>query len=156
MLDPTTALASVATALGLLERIATLVKSVGDTKNKEALAELQEKLIQATGKIANLTSALAGFTAENYELVQEVQKIKDALKSAQDELKARPDRKFVDGVLWYRGDDQPYCGQCRGKFDRDIPVVRQFRGYKCSTCPSSWVTPQPPPDFGIAPKNYES
>lgn len=154
MIDPATALAGVTAALTILEKVAKLAESVGDAKNKSAILEIQAKLGEAQGKIAQIMATLTEQVAENYRLQTELNKAKDELKAVQQKASARADAQNHNGVRWIRGRAEPYCAICFGKTDRDIPLVRFGEVQSCRPCGVSWSRPQPPPDFGIEQISY--
>jgi len=148
MVDPATAMAGISAALALMDQVVKLAGSVGDTKNKAALLELQTKLGEAQGKIAQVVISLTEQAAENHRIQSELFKAQDALKAAQAQLTAKSEMKIHDNVWWVRGDPNPICMVCKGK---DTPLLRHRDSYSCRICRTNVGHPQPPPDFGIPP-----
>jgi hypothetical protein len=159
MFDPGEALAHISTAITIVGKAVKLAKSITgtstDPKSKEALQEMQENLTEVQGTLSTITATLTHQTAENYRLQTELNVANEDRKRLAQELKARPDWKLKDGIRWYKDNQQPFCGTCTVKFERDIPLAPQFRGWRCNSCPGQWTTPQPPDNFGIAQKQYE-
>jgi hypothetical protein len=143
MVDPTTALTGIATALSLLERVATLAKSVGDTKNKPGLAELEEKLNEARGKIGSITGMLAEQAAENYRLLQELHKAQEALKAAEKELENAVQfggtLTYRENAYWTDKGDGPFCSGCWDSQKKATRLAKKGGICECPVCKHTYI-----------------
>jgi len=139
MVDPAVAMAGIASGLTLLERVVTLAKSIGDTKNKQGLTELEEKLTEARGKIASITGTLAEQAADNYALQQELQKVKESVKEREKAAKFAGTLVYRDNAYWTEKGDGPYCSGCWDGQQKGVRLAKKGLNHECPVCDASFI-----------------
>ncbi len=141
------AMLGIGAALGMMKEAVGLASSVKGH-------ELTGKLLELQGKLADVQVALSDQAMENMDLICKLRDAQEALRVAQERLRDKGDRRQYDSVLWIRDNPNPICAVCAGNLDKDIPLVRNCEYQNCRICNTSYLRPQPPPDFGIENLHY--
>jgi hypothetical protein len=141
--DIPAALTGIGQVLGLLKQMADLAKSVGDTKNKAGLSELQEKLVEAHGKIASITATLTEQAAENLRLIKELHQAQDDLKKTEQEfedvLKFNGMLKYEKNAYWTEAGDGPYCSGCWDGTRKTVRLAKKGDSHECPVCENTYI-----------------